>query len=65
VQRRDNELTSETCDLIDKTLQSLAIELRCWIIEQQCGGDLHDLLQEPQLRDCHRYRHQFLLAAGK
>jgi len=65
VQRRDNELTSETHDLVDKTLQSPAIELRCWIVEQQCWSHLADLLQEPQLGDCHRHRHQFLLAAGK
>ena len=63
MQTRDNELTSQPCDLIDETLQSLSIELRRGIIEQQCRSDLQVVLKKPQLRYGHRHSDQLLLTA--
>ena len=61
MQRRHNELTSQTCDLIDKTLQSLAIEFRCRVIKQQSRSHPGRLLQQTQLRDNHRHGDKLLL----
>src|SRR5579864_5173838 len=49
MQRRDNELTSQLQDFIDKTLETLAIELCRGIIQKQRRGRLRLLLQQPQL----------------
>ena len=63
MQTRYNELTSQPRDFIDKTLQSLTIQLRRGIIEQQRRSDLEGVLKKPQLGDSHRHCDQFLLAA--
>ena len=65
MQTRYNELTSQPRDFIDKTLQSLTIELRRGIIEQQRRSDLEGVLKKPQLGDSHRHGDQLLLAARK
>ena len=63
MQTRYNELTSQPRDFIDKTLQSLTIQLRRGIIEQQCRSDLQVVLKQPQLGDGHCHGNQLLLAA--
>jgi hypothetical protein len=65
VQRCHNELTSKASDLLDKTLQTFAIEFRSRVVQQQRRRDLCDLLQQPQLRDRHGSGHELLLASGE